>query len=42
MASQAKDEVEREALLRMSAQWERLADHKAKNETPEDGQIQTE
>jgi ribosomal protein S15P/S13E len=31
-AYEAKDTHEREALLRMAAQWDRLADHKARKE----------
>ena len=37
LAREAHDEFEREALLRMVAQWERLADHKAKREAHQDG-----
>jgi hypothetical protein len=32
LAQQAHDDIEREALLRMAAQWDRLAQHKAKVE----------
>jgi hypothetical protein len=32
LAREAHDEFEREALLRMAAQWDRLAEHKAKLE----------
>jgi hypothetical protein len=37
LAEQAHDEIERGALLRMAAQWDRLAVHKAKVENREEG-----
>jgi hypothetical protein len=35
-AREARDTLEREILLRMAAQWDRLADHKTRKEA-EDG-----
>jgi len=35
-AREARDALERETLLRMAAQWDRLAEHKARKEA-EDG-----
>ncbi len=35
LAEEAHDPQEREILLRMAAQWERLADYKAQLENPE-------
>jgi hypothetical protein len=32
-AREARDTLERETLLRMAAQWDRLADHKARKES---------
>ena len=32
LAEQAHDQIEREALLTMAAQWDRLAEYKAKTE----------
>jgi hypothetical protein len=34
-AKEADDIVERETLLRMAAQWDRLAEHKARKESEE-------
>jgi hypothetical protein len=41
LAEEAHDEVERETLLRMAAQWERLAAHKTKIEAGEAGSTST-
>jgi hypothetical protein len=35
IAGEAQDSHERETLLRMAAQWERLAEHKARKEAEE-------
>jgi hypothetical protein len=35
MAAEARDSHERETLLRMAAQWDRLAEHKARKEAEE-------
>jgi hypothetical protein len=35
LANESRDQVEREALLRMAAQWGRLADHKGRKEAEE-------
>jgi hypothetical protein len=37
LATATQDIWEREALFRMSAQWERLAEHKAKKESDRQG-----
>jgi hypothetical protein len=34
-ARETRDTLERETLLRMAAQWDRLADHKARKEAEE-------
>jgi hypothetical protein len=33
LAGEVQEQLERDALLRMSAQWDRLADHKLRQET---------
>jgi hypothetical protein len=36
VAGQTEDRLERESLLRIAAQWDRLADHKARKEAEKD------
>ena len=43
LATQAQDEIERESLLTMAFQWDRLAEHKAEREhTPSRGSLRAE
>jgi hypothetical protein len=36
LAKEATDQVERETLLRMAAQWDRLAEHKSRKAAEQD------